>query len=376
VLWAALIAVLGVVIIGSLSEINAQSAGYRRAIDTGYIQMAAVVANASTQTGARLASLVNSAAALPNAPVPETARDRIQQGLDAAVQATSQEATEADSLVPPTPTGTISQQFSAVLHQRAAATASLRTVIDRQLGMTPLPVAGAAVTTDPSPGPPITLTAATTATTQVGQTLLDADADYRALAASVRTQRLPVSLPASVWVTRPTARAPLGPDGLAQLPPSLSVSAAVAPLHQLIISTVSLSPPAVPSGAPGVFADGCRNPQSAVPSSVPTVLTPTGSITVSISVTNCGNVTESGVRVTQTVSPATPAGSTLPPAGQRGGQEETTVSLRSGASVSLDLQSVAVAPGHLYNLVIAIDIPADQADPTGATQSFVLQISS
>ena len=142
-LLVGLFGLVTVVVVGSLAEIHAQSAGYRTSTDSGYGQLAWVVAEASNQTGSQLAGLMSTAAGLPNQPVPQTARTEIQQGLDDAVNSTAQQAARADGLVPPYPTGSVSDQFTQVMADRAKATADLRTTIDKGLGMAPLPIAGA-----------------------------------------------------------------------------------------------------------------------------------------------------------------------------------------------------------------------------------------
>src|SRR5580698_10102921 len=142
---------------------------------------------------------------MTNGTVPRTARAEIQQGLDQAVNQTREEANQAASLVPPDPTGQISARFTQVLSQRAQGTASLRKVIDRLLGMAPLPVAGAPSTpVSVAQGPLISETAAASAMTAVGTLFLQADFEYRSLLTSIRAQRLSVHLPGSEWVPRPT----------------------------------------------------------------------------------------------------------------------------------------------------------------------------
>jgi hypothetical protein len=156
VLYGLLIAVTVGLIVGSVAEIKAQSGGYRSSIDAGYGALAARVVDASNETGSELGHLMDQAPQMANGAVPRTARAEIQQGLDQAVNQTSEEANQAASLVPPYPTGQISARFTQVLSQRAKATASLRNVIDRLLGMAPLTVAGAPSTPVPvAQGPPI-----------------------------------------------------------------------------------------------------------------------------------------------------------------------------------------------------------------------------
>jgi hypothetical protein len=173
VLLTLLIAVTLALVIGSVAEIHAQSSDYRTSIDTGYGALATRVADASNQTGGELASLMESAATLPNSEIPLptkneiqqgvdpavassfTARNEIQQGLDQAVASTSEQAAQAASLVPPNPTGSVSTQFTSVMAARSRATSDLRTTIDGLLGMEPLPVAGAPA--EPSPTAPTAL---------------------------------------------------------------------------------------------------------------------------------------------------------------------------------------------------------------------------
>ena len=57
------------------------------------------------------------------------------------------------------------------------------------------------------------------------------------------------------------------------------------------------------SGGPGIVGDSCSDPVSAVPGPTPAVLPPTKTVQVSMTVTNCGTVLESGVVVSQTLTP-------------------------------------------------------------------------
>ena len=345
--------------------------------------MASRVADASTQTGAQLATLMGKAAQLPNKPVPMTARNEIQVGLDQAVDAASQQASDASGLVPPYPAGTVSSRFTQVMADRFRATSDLRTTIDRLLGMEPLPVAGAPTTPSPAASEPlISIPRASAAMQAAGLLFLHADASYRNLLAYVSRQHISVHLPKSVWVTVPVADAPLGPTQLAASASALHDSQALVPIHQLVITSAGLMPPAVPpatpsvvaSGGPGIVGDSCGAPQSAVAGPTPLVLPPTRTLAAAITVTNCGTVVETGVAVTQTVVPYIPVGTFAPPAGKRGGTTRTKITLSSGSSVALALPPLPVAGGHLYELTVTVAVPP-QANPAGATQSFLIQIS-
>ena len=94
-----------------------------------------------------------------------------------------------------------------------------------------------------------------------------------------------------------------------------------------------------------------------------------------MTVTNCGTVVESGVAVSQTVTPVVPAGTAPPAPGERGGTTQTRITLRPGSSVALTLSPLPVAGGHLYELSLAVAIPPE-ANPAGSSQKFLIQISS
>ena len=106
------------------------------------------------------------------------------------------------------------------------------------------------------------------------------------------------------------------------------------------------------------------------------MLPPTTSVGVAATVTNCGTVTETGVTITQTLTLADPAGSATTTGRRPGGRSHTEVTLRSGASTALALPGLTVAGGHLYNLVVAIDLPPGQVNPAGSSQAFLIQIST
>ncbi len=73
-LWVALVALTLVVVIGSLAEINAQSAGYRASINTGYAALASRLVVESNLTGRRLATLVDDAPEFRQHPLAEHGR--------------------------------------------------------------------------------------------------------------------------------------------------------------------------------------------------------------------------------------------------------------------------------------------------------------
>ena len=383
------IAFAGVIVIGSVAEINAQSGGYRSSVNSGYAELAAQVVTSSNHTGADLATLVDRAPTLANGSFGpastglRSARAELQQGLDRAVADAEQQSTQAAHLVPPYPTGTVSAGFARVMAARSTAVAELRTAIDQLLGMEPLPVAGAPTTT--ATGSPAgalsTVGEASTAMGAAGLLLQSADTSYRSLTSTARAQRPPIRLPRSVWVPDPRPTAPLGAVQLAALAPALHASGALVAFHQLVITAVGLVPSAVASGASGTIGTGCGvQAQSTVAGPTPSVLPPTATLGVELTVTNCGTVEESGETVTETLAPADPAGTALPPPGQRGGVQHASLApLPPVSSVSLTLPALAVAGGHTYTLGLTVTVPPGQLlNPDGAagtSQQFLVQIS-
>ncbi len=373
-------------VVGSLAEINAQSSGYRASVNSGYAALATRVVDASNATGAQLGELMDEAPTLSNDPLPDTAgktaRAEIQQGLDEAVTAADQEASEAAALVPPAPTGNVGAGITGVMATRATAVGRLRTTIDQLLGMSPLPIAGSPPSTTPAVAVPLqSPEVAARAMGSVGRLLEGADAAYRAVAATARRQPGPMRLPNSTWVTSPASTSPLGAVRLSGFAPILAEgSGALVPFHQLVITSVGLSPPAVASGSPGTIGVGCAQyAVSTVPGTTPSVLPPTSTVAVDATVTNCGTVDEAGVTVTETLTLADPAGTAPPPAGARGGSAHVEASIPAGSSIGPSLPPMIVAGGHTYTLTVSLSVPVSQlSNPygsAGTSQQFLLKIS-
>ena len=156
------------------------------------------------------------------------------------------------------------------------------------------------------------------------------------------------------------------------------------PFHQLVITSVGLLPPAVPpatpavvaSGGPGIVGDSCGAPQSAVPGPTPVVLPPTRTsrwrhhgdqLRHGGRDRGGGDPDGHPVRTRRAPPPPRPA--------RRGGTTQTKVTLRSGSSVALSLPPLPVAGGHLYELAVTVAVPP-QANPAGASQTFLIQIST
>ncbi len=251
------------------------------------------------------------------------------------------------------------------------------------LGMSPLPIAGSpsSTTTTTSNAPLQSPEMASQAMSAAGHLFERADSAYRQVASDARRQRPPIRLPSSAWVASPAAAAALGPVRLAAFAPSLNASVPLYPFHQLVLTAVGLSPAAVASGAPGTVGVGCAAAaQSVGTGTTPTVLPPTGTVTVDATVTNCGTVDESGIRATETLILVDARGTPLPPAGARGASSHVEVSVPAGSSAALDLPPLSVAGGHSYTLQVSISIPFGQRSgpfgSAGSSQEFLLQITA
>jgi hypothetical protein len=376
-----IVVIVGVVVIGSIVEINAQSAPYRQTVNSSFGALASPLVMSSTQTGRDLATTMKDAAG------PSSTRSGLQQMLDRVVSEADAQSGDAANLVPPAAVGSLDQQLVAVFAERAAAATAVRTTVDGLLGMAPLPVAGEPVSSSPPAVPALTTALAVTALSTTGTQIRQADADYAAVRRALASAPGPVRLPRSSWVTGRLATAPLGPVQLAAAPPALKASPALLIVHQLLISAVGLSPPAV--GSVGTVGDSCANPSTRPALAPPTVLPPTTTVSAQVTVTNCGNVAETGVVVSTTVQ-AVPGAPTLGTTSSSTTSTTSstssstpsfptsarhTISLTPGSSIGLAMGPLGVTAGHLYVVTVTLAFPSGQTSPTGTVQAFLVQIS-
>ena len=124
---------------------------------------------------------------------------------------------------------------------------------------------------------------------------------------------------------------------------------------------------------PGIVGRQLQRTPIGGPRPAPAVLPPTRTVAGGLTVTNCGTVAETGVAVTQTLTPSIrPAPPPLRPA-ERGG---TTQTRSPSARVLRRPLPAPAARGRrpLTTLTVSVAVPP-QANPAGATQQFLLQIS-
>jgi hypothetical protein len=123
--------------------------------------------------------------------------------------------------------------------------------------------------------------------------------------------------------------------------------------HELVLSVVQVTPPAIPS------------PTGVVTPSV-SVLSPTRTVVLHVVLTNMGSVDEPDASVTFTLA-LQPTGAVT--------TRKRTAPVRATRSVSLSPVSLSVKPGNSYLLTVAIAVPAGQTVAANTSLSEVLQIA-
>jgi hypothetical protein len=335
--------VVAAVLIGGLTQIGPQSKAFDTSVNRSFVSQAALLAQESNVTAASLRRLMAS--------MPQQDRPTLEVALsDIAAQATGQ-ATRAAALVTQ---GGLQAQLAAVFADREKAAQEVHSAVDGLLGLHPLAVAGAPDGAGSGAGVP-TLLSATQATDRIaaaGRLLAASDRSYQQVRhAFVRLAGHP-RLPASKWIT---AADSWQIGSVATQVDLVAASTTLVATHQLVLSAVGITPPALPSPT-GVATPGVS------------VLSPTTKVTVSVVLTNAGSVDEPHASVTFTLAPA--PGST----GAVATTTRTTL-VASNRSVTLSPVSFRVKPGSSYQLTVAIGVPAGQTDVANTSLGQLLQIA-
>jgi hypothetical protein len=185
-----------------------------------------------------------------------------------------------------------------------------------------------------------------------GRLLAQADRSYQVVRRSLATMAGHARLPTSRWITTPSTWQ-IG--ALATQVDLVAASTTLAAVHQLGLSVVQITPPAVPSPT-GVATPGVS------------VLSPTQTVALSVVLTNDGTVDEPHASVIFTLT-RLPTGTTTTTTARR------AASVLAARSVSLAPVTFAVKPGNSYQLTVAIAVPAGQTVAAGTTFEEGLQIS-
>jgi hypothetical protein len=195
----------------------------------------------------------------------------------------------------------------------------------------------------------LSATQATNRIAAAGALLESSDALYRAARRTLADGTGHGRLPASVWVTRPQLWQ-LGT--LAAQVDLLATSPTLAATHDVVLRTVRLDPPALPT------------PQGAAAGV--SVLSPTQQVSVTVVVANQGSVAEPRVVVRNTLADQTTGASVTQ-------SEQTALAL--DASVAMPSATFTVKPGTSYVLTVQVAPPAGQTQTVGTALQQALQIA-
>ncbi len=330
-------------LVGGLARVSRQSQDYDVQSALSLAAQGAVVAQQSNTTSAEVRTLMNS--------VQGQTRQGLQVGLDSAVQQTARESARAHLAASSTPLGPVATEFAAVFADRGQAMTELRATVDGFLGMQPIRASGS-----PADGTTVSasnnLLSANKATTQIaaaGALLSQSDALYRSVRRSLAAAAGHGKLPASVWVTD----APQWQVGaVATQVDLIATSPTLASSHNLVLRTVRLSPPALPT------------PQG-VPANV-SVLSPTSQVGVTVVLANDGSADEPHASVRFTLADQSAGGTAT--------QVETTP-LALGASTTLPQVTFNAKPGTTYVLTVEVVLPAGQFQTAGTVLQQALQVA-
>jgi hypothetical protein len=330
-------------IVGGLTQVSRQSQSYDANSNRSLEAQGAVVAEQSNATSAAVRSLMNG--------LQGQSRQDLEEALDSVVQQTTDESARADVATRSNPPGSVAGLFATVFAERARSVADLRAAVDGFLGMQPIPIAGSPAAGAPSSAS-ATLLSATQATNRIaaaGALLSHSDALYRSVRRSLVAAAGHSRLPPSIWVTDPQVWQ-LG--SVAAQVDLIATSPALVVTHDVVLRTVRLNPPALPT------------PQG-VSASV-SVLSPTAQIGVIVVLANQGSVDEPHCSVRFTLANQS-SGATA--------SRSETAALALGAAVTLPAVTFHVKPGTTYELTVAAVPPAGQSLTADTVLQQALQVS-
>lgn len=332
------------ILVGGLTQVSRQSQGYDASSARSLEMQGAVLADQSNATAVAVRKAVDE--------LSSENRQQLQAALDGAVDQTADQAARANVAAGSTPLGSVATAFTTVFAERAQSMTQLRAAVDGFLGVQPVPAAGAPAGSTPvGPGNAALLSAtqATNRITGAGALLAHSDALYRSVRRSLVAAAGHGTMPASVWVTRPQL---WQPGSVAAQVDLLATSSTLSATHYVVIRTVRLNPPPLPT------------PQGA-PSNV-SVLSPTSSIAVSTVLANQGSSDEPHVTVRYSLADET-TGATL--------TRTQSAALGLGGSVTLPPVTMPVKPSTTYVLTVQVIPPAGQTITDGTEAQEQLQVA-
>jgi len=332
------------VLVGGLTQVSRQSQGYDANSDRALAAQGTVAADQSNATSASVRKILDD--------LPTQTRQGVQATLDSAVQQTGLQSARAQLAAGSTPLGTVATQFAAVFADRAEAMTELRAAVYGFLGMHPIAPANAPAGANHVTTGATALLSASQATDRIagaGTLLTRSDALYRSVRRSLAVAAGHGMLPPSVWVTNPQVWQ-LG--SVAAQVDLLATSPTLAATHYVVLRTVHLTPPALPTppGAPANVS----------------VISPTSEIGVTVVLANQGSSDEPHVSVRFSLTDQTSGATTI---------QVRTAALALAASVTLPKVTLRVEPSTSYLLTVQVIPPAGQTLTAGTAIQVPLQVA-
>jgi hypothetical protein len=343
VLLVAAVVVLALVV-GGLTQVSRQSQAYDANSDRSLAAQGTVVADQSNATSSTVRKVIND--------LQSQTRQGLQASLDNVVRQTADESSRAALATSGAPVGPVATEFAAAFADRAQSMTQLRAAVDGLLGLQPVPPAGAPPAASGSSSGRATLLSATQATNRIaaaGALLTRSDALYGSVRRSLAADPGHGRLPRSVWVTDPQL---WQVGSVAAQVDLLSTSSTLTATHYVVLRTVRLNPPALPT-PPGV------------PATV-SVLSPTSRIGVTVVVANQGSSEEPHVSVRFSLADQTSGATTT---------QVRTTSLALGGSATLPTVTLRVKPARTYVLTVQVIPPSGQTLTAGTAVQQPLQVA-
>jgi hypothetical protein len=343
-------------LIGGVLYIGQGSGPFHGSVDQSFAAQADELAVQSNASGGLLRQLMSS--------MPSLRRSELQATLDDLVSVAQRTAEDGVALASLGPGGTASTSFETALDDRAQAATSLRGAVDGLLGLAPLPTIGAASASGLSSAatgsvpPAMSPTTATARVSAVGALLEKSDREWLLARTALLADPGAARLVRSSWVTNAGV---FGVGAVETLVDELNGSPTLAPVVDVRLVAVRLTPPVVPPSPP--------IPGEAPPPSTTagvSIVSPTHRLIVTPALDNAGNVAEARLGLTVTLQEL-PKGRTK--------TLHRTLSLGPGDSVAVSLPALAVTPGATYGLTVTVNPPAGQNDLSAVSVPATLEIA-
>jgi hypothetical protein len=321
-----LLGLVALVVNGVVSAARSSSS-YEVLINQSFALQANNVIAAQSVQGSRLSALLVDA--------PSLSRSGLEQALGSLMTATATSAEQAHLAASPEPSAQAGSKFAALVAQRAEAVSMINHAIRGLLGLRSTPGTTSASAL-------LSTGQATVQLSRAGSMLMTADAQVGPLRRSLVASPGHAQMHRSVFVSEPgllTARS------MALLVSALESSPSMAVVHQLVLTSVSLSPSPLPVGG------GAQD----------ITLPPANSLTVTLVIKNKGNAGEAPVRSSASIAP------------QQGGLPGTSSassSVSAGGAVSVELAAMRIVPGSTVTLTVSVEPAPGQIDRSGLTQTF------